>query len=70
MRLKVGQPVESTSPLLLVDGGLPVGRHVFRLEVVGARERRSRPTEFVVDIVESVPERPITRFPGPIRPIV
>ena len=55
--------------MVVVDAGLSPGRHIFRLEVVGARERRSQPTEFVVDVVE--PEPPVipgrNPIPGPIR---
>lgn len=51
MRLIPNRPVESTTPRLVVDPGLPAGAHRIRLEVVNDRGQRSRPTEVVVRVV-------------------
>jgi hypothetical protein len=48
---------------VVVDAGLPIGSHRFRLEVENARGQRSQPVEVVVTVVRFVPTPPI---PGPI----
>lgn len=70
-RFEVGTSIESREPRMTVDGGLPVGRHRFRLQVIDSAGNRSR-----ADVVEVVIQRTILRPPEdpvvrpPIRPIV
>jgi hypothetical protein len=53
------QPIATAEPRVLVDAGLPAGRHRFRLEVENERGQRSLPTEVTVliengDVIRSV----------------
>jgi hypothetical protein len=48
----VGRPVTTETPTVIVDAGLPVGRHRFRLEVFGSTGSVSVPAEAVVQIVD------------------
>ena len=63
MKFSPNTPVETTKPTIVVDAGLPVGLHRFRLVVVSANGRLSRPTEVVIDIQ---PARSVIR--GRIQP--
>ncbi len=45
-----GRIKRTRHPLLLVDAGLPVGRHRFQLIVVDAAGNRSKPAEVTVVI--------------------
>jgi len=58
VRLEPNRPVETSSPQIVVDAGLPVGVHRIRLVVVDSSGLRSQPTEVVVRVVaRSAPER-------------
>lgn len=46
----IGKPVRTRKPKVVVDAGLPAGRHRFRLVVTLADGRRSAPVEQVVAI--------------------
>jgi len=63
MRFPVNRPVETTTATVVVDGGLPVGPHRFRLVVVNRDGRSSQPAEVVVIIEPAGPVIPrrITR---------
>ena len=66
MRFVPNQPIETRTPAVVVDAGLPVGSHVFRLEVVNARGQRSQPVEVTVTIVRLTPPiPPIIPIPPP-----
>lgn len=59
MRFEPNRSVETRRPTVVVDAGLPPGRHRFRLEVVDARGRKSQPSEVVVTVVRrQSPARP------------
>jgi hypothetical protein len=71
MRFVPNQPIETKTPTVLVDPGLAIGSHRFRLEVENAAGVRSAPVDAVVTIVglvglTSVPLPTIP--PGPVRP--
>ena len=73
MRFVPNQPFDSPRPTVVVDAGLPLGPHTFRLQVENQRGQRSAPIEFVVTIVrlEPVPPLPIpTPIPIPRPPII
>lgn len=59
MRLMANQAVDTTSPTLEVDGGLPIGLHRIRLIVVGASGRESRPAEVVIRVTGQAENHPI-----------
>lgn len=63
-----GQPVTTDTPGMLVDAGLPVGRHRFQLVVTDSGGMRSRADEIVVQVQRLVlpPVGPI----GPIGPAI
>ena len=70
----VGQPIRTSEPFILVDAGLPPGRHRFQLEVVTADGRTSRPDAAVVTVTERtvgpvVPPRDVTPVRPPIPPV-
>jgi len=69
MRLEPGRPFESPLPTVVIDAGLPVGPHTFRLEVVNSRGQHSQPIEFVVTIVRLAPIPTPTPTPIPRPPI-
>ena len=59
----VGKPVTTDVPSVVVDAGLPVGRHRFRLTVIDTAGNESRPNEAVVQVVPLtvvVPGQPVT----------
>lgn len=58
----IGKPVRTREPKVVVDAGLPAGRHRFRLVVTRDDGRRSAPMEQVVVIRNTL--RPIN--PSPI----
>lgn len=64
MRFTPNQPVTLRQPTVVVDPGLPPGRHRFQLVVVGASGRRSQPVEVVV----VVSPRTTPPIPGPPLP--
>jgi hypothetical protein len=47
------KPIETSVPTVVVDAGLAVGRHRFRLVVENRRGQRSRPAEVIVTITPS-----------------
>ena len=55
---------------MVVDAGLPVGRHRFRLEVVDSTGQRSAPDSVIVEVQRIVvgPVGPINPTPGPFIP--
>ena len=55
MRFEPNRPFETSRSTVLVDAGLPPGRHRFRLQVVDARGRKSRPADVVVMVVRRQP---------------
>jgi hypothetical protein len=74
-RFAVRTPITTREPTIVVDAGLPIGRHRFRLEVIDAAGRRSAPDDAVVDVERIIidPGRiptpgPIVPTPGPIIP--
>jgi hypothetical protein len=59
MRFEPNRSVETRRPTVVVDAGLPRGRHRFRLEVVNARDQRSQTVEVVVTVMgRRPPARP------------
>jgi hypothetical protein len=52
VRFLPNQPVETTTPTVVVDRGLAVGPHRFRLVVVTRDGRVSRPDEIVITVIE------------------
>jgi hypothetical protein len=68
-RFRLNRPITSGEPTIVVDGGLPAGRHRFRLEVIDSTGQRSSPSDVVVTVTDTGPSRPPFR-PGttPIRP--
>ena len=60
-RFVLNKPVKTLRPGVVVDAGLPVGVHLFRLQVMTADGRTSRPDEMKVVITK--------RRPGPLDPI-
>ena len=52
-RFVPGQPVVTAAPSVVVDAGMPVGQHLFRLEVVTDTGQRSPPDEAVVQVQAS-----------------
>jgi len=68
MQLLPNQPVETTTPRLTVDAGLPPGTHRIRLVVVSARGQQSKPAEVAIRVLPrgaSHPGRPA--LSGPVR---
>jgi hypothetical protein len=59
--------VETRTPQVKVDGGLPVGRHTFRLTVVDSSGNRSRSARIVVNIIR-IRDRPVPVDPPPVGP--
>lgn len=47
----IGQAVTTNVPRVLVDAGLPAGRHRFRLVVVDSAGNRSQPDDRVVQVL-------------------
>ena len=50
-----GKPLTTDTPVVVVDAGLPVGRHRFQLVVVNAAGTASKPSEIVVQVQRFVP---------------
>jgi hypothetical protein len=46
----VGRPVETAEPVVTVDAGLPVGRHIFTLVVEDDEGIESAPARVVVEV--------------------
>jgi hypothetical protein len=66
-RFAVNEPIVGSEPVILVDAGLPVGRHRFRLEVVDTAGRRSAPDEAIV-VVRQIVVPPGGPPVGPVGP--
>jgi hypothetical protein len=47
---KAGQTIATQAPTIVVDPGLPPGRHRFQLEVFDAAGNRSKPATAVVEV--------------------
>lgn len=52
MKFTPNMPVKTREPMIVVDAGLPVGSHRFRLVVINDRGRESKPVEIVVRITD------------------
>ena len=72
-RFVVGEPHITREPTIVVDAGLPIGRHRFRLEVVDSAGLRSAPDDALVDVQRIIvdpgpliPSGPIIPTPGPV----
>ena len=53
-----GKPVSTTTPSVVVDAGLPLGKHLFTLEVEDDEGNRSNRARAVVVVIEPVPAPP------------
>jgi hypothetical protein len=69
-RFVAGTPITSREPTMVVDAGLPVGRHRFRLEVFDSAGRRSAADDAIVEVQRLIvePGGPIVPTPGPVIP--
>jgi hypothetical protein len=69
-RFDLNQTIGTSEATLVVDAGMPVGRHRFQLEVFNEAGRRSRPDIVIVDIQRLIidPRDPVDPR-GPINPI-
>ncbi len=67
-RFEVRTPITTREPTIVVDAGLPVGRHRFRLEVIDTTGQRSAPDDAIVDVQRIVGPGPVIPTPGPIIP--
>jgi hypothetical protein len=47
---KLGQTIETRAPTIVVDPGLPPGRHRFQLEVFDEAGNRSKPAAAVIEV--------------------
>ena len=65
-KFAVGKPITTTTPGVVVDAGLAVGFHRFRLNVADAGGNLSRPAEVVVEVRRLVTV-PVLTTPVPIR---
>jgi hypothetical protein len=61
-RFLPNRPITTGEPTIVVDAGLPSGRHRFRLEVIDSAGLRSTPSDVVVTVTDAGSTRP------PIRP--
>lgn len=52
MKFRPNEPVATREARVVVDAGLPVGRHRFQLVVINERGQRSKPAEIVVQVTE------------------
>lgn len=64
---KIGQTLATTEPAIVVDGGLPLGRHLFRLVVVDDSRRESLPQDAIVEVRRLLVTDPLDR-PLPTQP--
>ena len=64
-----GKPVTTDTPGVLVDAGLPIGRHRFQLVVLDSGGLRSKPDEIVVQVQRLVLP-PVGPVIGPVGPVV
>jgi hypothetical protein len=71
-QFQVNRPIRGVDPTIVVDAGLPLGLHRFRLEVIDSAGLWSAPSEVVVAVSETRIVPPITRpggTPIPGRPV-
>ena len=61
MRLDPGETFRSSDPTISIDGGMPPGRHRFRLEVIDDKGKTSRAAEVVVVVLPRALQRPAPR---------
>ena len=61
-RFDLNTPITTREPTVPVDAGLPLGRHLFRLEVIDRQGRRSTPNDAIVEVQRIVVD---PRPPGP-----
>jgi hypothetical protein len=64
MTFSVNKPVSTTGPTVVVDGGLAVGTHVFRLVVINRDGRASQPADVIVTVERSGLVIPRAARPG------
>src|SRR5687768_12455099 len=64
-RFEIDRPIATLEPTITVDAGLPVGRHRFRLVVMGAGRQPSAPDEAIVEI-----QRIVIDPPPPTGPVI
>jgi len=65
----LGQPVVTAVPNAVVDAGLPVGQHLFQLEVLTDSGQKSAPDIAVVQVEASVaPLQPVPVVVPPVDP--
>ncbi len=55
MRFVLNRPVTTSEPTVVVENGLAVGRHRFRLEVIDESGNRSKPAD--IDVIVSPRKR-------------
>jgi hypothetical protein len=69
-RFDINRPITTREPTVPVDAGLPIGRHLFRLEVIDRLGRRSTPNDAIVEVQRIVvdPRPPVPPLPPPIDP--
>ena len=69
-RFDINTPITTREPTVPVDAGLPIGRHLFRLEVIDRQGRRSIPADAIVEVqrivVDPRPPVPPTDPTGPV----
>lgn len=51
-RFEIGTTIATTEPFIVIDAGLPSGRHRFQLVVEDAAGNQSRPDQVIVTLVE------------------
>jgi len=71
-RFAINTPITTREPTVTVDAGLPIGRHRFRLEVIGAQRRPSTPNDAIVEVQRLAvdPRPPVLPPIDPIRPVI
>ncbi len=67
-RFDVRTPITTREPTIVVDAGLPIGRHRFRLEVIDAAGQRSAPDDAVVEVQRIIIDPGRIPTPGPVIP--
>jgi len=65
-RFDINTPITTREPTVPVDGELPIGRHLFRLEVIDREGRRSTPNDAIVDVQRIVVSPVVTPVVSPV----